>query len=315
VTATTAVYGGTDNQSTAANYGFDCGNCHPLNLSEHGDGIVEVELYNAASPAGSLKAMNQASASYSVTPGTGGTGTCSGVYCHSDGSNGASSNFVTAPAWNTTITTVNTCGQCHNNPPQYAGQSHYTPATASSFMGAEGGHLVGVHFDNIYTGTSGLATPGTGGISSHGNPGTATTITCYICHYGEVSSTTVDTYALYNLSPGTSALQCATCHTGTTTPPLQSGLIADKSKHVTGVKYVAIDPAFSMNSKAQLRTSSLPSGWTRNVGYKVSGAYDNSTMNATDWSSTTQTCTTTCHLGQTVTWGTTITCQSCHKSL
>jgi predicted CxxxxCH...CXXCH cytochrome family protein len=313
VTATTAVYGGTDNQSNASNYGFDCGNCHPLNLSEHGDGIVEVELYNAASPAGSLKAMNQASASYSVTPGTTQNGTCSGVYCHSDGSNGASSNFVTAPAWNTTITTTNTCGQCHNNPPQYAGQAHYT---ASGFMGKEGGHLVGVHFDNIFTGSYGLATPGTGGTSSHGNSGTATTMTCYICHYGEVSSTTIDTYALNNLTAGSSAMQCAACHTSATTPPLQSGVIADKSKHVTGTKFVAIAPAFSLNSKAQLRTSSLPSGWTRNVGYKVSGAYDNSTMNATDYNSSTKTCTTTCHIAQPVTWGTTnVTCVTCHTGL
>jgi predicted CxxxxCH...CXXCH cytochrome family protein len=94
---TIARYGDTTVSSTADAYLFGCGNCHPLNSSKHLDGIVQVELYDAASPAGSLKAKNPLSAAY--TPGGVTTtyahkiagqpdfsytdGTCNNVYCHS----------------------------------------------------------------------------------------------------------------------------------------------------------------------------------------------------------------------------------------
>lgn len=90
-------YGDTTVASTADAYKFGCGNCHPLDKAKHRDGIVEVELYNAAAPAESLKAKNLSSAAYA--PGTHVTtyaskvngqpdfswsdGTCSNVYCHS----------------------------------------------------------------------------------------------------------------------------------------------------------------------------------------------------------------------------------------
>jgi predicted CxxxxCH...CXXCH cytochrome family protein len=92
-------------------YGMSCGNCHPLDNTKHRNGTVNVELYNAASPAGSLKAKNLASASY--TPG--GTvyydsnglpytlGTCSNVYCHSYN------------AWTTPLTQYTDQTLCQNN--------------------------------------------------------------------------------------------------------------------------------------------------------------------------------------------------------
>jgi len=62
----------------------------------HNNGVVEVELYNPASPADSLKAKNPANAEYApgstVTTYPGNIegrsfswtdGTCSNVYCHS----------------------------------------------------------------------------------------------------------------------------------------------------------------------------------------------------------------------------------------
>ena len=96
---TSMVYGDTTIESTADAYKFGCGNCHPLSNVYHQNGTVDVELYNAASPAGSLKAKNPSTASY--TPGTNVStypnklagdphpifsytdGTCSNVYCHS----------------------------------------------------------------------------------------------------------------------------------------------------------------------------------------------------------------------------------------
>ena len=90
-------YGDTAVTSTDDAYKFGCGNCHPLDNAKHRDGIVQVELYNAASPAGSLKAKNPSDAAY--TPGAQVTtyanklagqpdfsysnGTCNNVYCHS----------------------------------------------------------------------------------------------------------------------------------------------------------------------------------------------------------------------------------------
>ena len=90
-------YGGTTVSSTADVYKFDCGNCHPLDKINHNNGTVDIELYNPAAPAGSIKALNPSNAAY--TPG--GTvvtyankvssgrslsysdGTCNNVYCHS----------------------------------------------------------------------------------------------------------------------------------------------------------------------------------------------------------------------------------------
>jgi len=79
-------------------YAFNCGVCHPIDFSHHANGVAnvgggaaEVDLSPLDAPAGSLKALNPPSASY--TPG--GTvrtdargfayteGTCSNVYCHS----------------------------------------------------------------------------------------------------------------------------------------------------------------------------------------------------------------------------------------
>jgi len=71
-------YGDTTNYSTTGEYKFGCGNCHPLDRAKHRDGTVEVELYDALAPAGSLKAKNPTTAAYAAA-----TQTCSDVYCHS----------------------------------------------------------------------------------------------------------------------------------------------------------------------------------------------------------------------------------------
>ena len=88
------VYGDTTVTSTEGAYIFGCGNCHPLDSVKHNNGVVDVELYNPAAPADSIKAKNPATAVY--TPGTVHTdytyngrtfswtnGACSNVYCHS----------------------------------------------------------------------------------------------------------------------------------------------------------------------------------------------------------------------------------------
>jgi len=100
-----------DFSSFSFGYAMSCGNCHPLDNTLHRNGVVEVELYNANSPAGSLKAKNPVSASY--TPG--GTvyfdndglpytqGSCSNVYCHSYN------------AWTTPLAQFDTQALCQSN--------------------------------------------------------------------------------------------------------------------------------------------------------------------------------------------------------
>jgi predicted CxxxxCH...CXXCH cytochrome family protein len=245
----------------------------------------------------SLKALNAPTASYNPA-----TKKCTGVYCHSNGADGANLAYKETPAWDGSFG-ANKCGSCHDNPPQYEGQSHYT---ASGFMGKEGGHLVGIHFDNIYDGSGGLLVAGATDPSSHGDPNTSTTMTCYLCHNGVVSSTAIDTYALHNL--GSSAMKCSTCHT---TP--QSGAITNKSLHVNGMKNVAIANV-TVKSKAQL--TNAPDSWTRTGTYKTAGSHDSALIHQGDWNPGAKTCTTACHNNQPVTWGsTTVTCVSCHTSL
>lgn len=300
----TRTYGSTEVVSNSTNYAFGCGNCHPVNSNKHADGFIDISLNPAEG--GTLKSKNSVTWS---TSGSGATRTCNGVYCHSNGAEGASLIYRQV-TWNESFS-INRCGKCHDNPPQYAGQSHYNP---NNFMGKEGGHLVGIHFDNIYNGVDGLAMPGTTNTSSHGHAGTSTTISCHICHNGIVSESTVDTYALYNLS--TSNMKCSNCHNSGTPTPLQNGVIANKSLHVNGIRNVVIATAYVVKSKAQLRDSSKPSMWTRNVGYKTAGAYDSATLNFTDWNPSTKTCTTACHNNIPVQWGSNaISCASCHNEL
>lgn len=125
----------------ASGYLMNCGNCHPMDRSKHGNGVVDIELYNAQAPAGSLKAMNPASASYAN--GTTShidsrgfiytNGTCSNVYCHSY------NDWTTTaaippddPDWQTKVAITRqyramtwggpslTCSGCHGNPTQTA---------------------------------------------------------------------------------------------------------------------------------------------------------------------------------------------------
>lgn len=131
-----------DFTSNATNYIMNCGNCHPIAPSKHGNGVVDVELYNPQAPAGSLKALNPATAAYTNgttnhTDNKGFTytnGTCSNVYCHSyndwttPGGVASYTNYSTYWPPNLVITknykTVTwngaalTCSGCHANPPR-----------------------------------------------------------------------------------------------------------------------------------------------------------------------------------------------------
>ena len=141
-----AVYGDTriaqDISGTAAVYIMNCGNCHPVDPAKHYNGTVEVELYSAQSPSGSLKSRNATSAEYTAggtvfTDGRGfpyTQGTCQNVYCHSyndwttpggvpestDCSSYLPPNLVTTryyrtPTWGSSALT---CSGCHGIAPR-----------------------------------------------------------------------------------------------------------------------------------------------------------------------------------------------------
>jgi predicted CxxxxCH...CXXCH cytochrome family protein len=308
-------FGGTSSEAAYGNdgritddptkYKFNCGNCHPLSASKHGDGTVEIELYNAS--ATGFKQYNPATASRS---GTGGTTVCSNVYCHSSGQVASVRTYVNTPQWGSSFT-GNKCAGCHGDPPVYANggagvddaNSHYVSLGG---MGTESAHLVGIHFDSFTVATGG-----------HGyNLGSnMTTISCNICHASTVTANT-NTYT-NPYAPGTGLFTCSTasCHTAGTTP-LQNNLgqIADKTVHINASRDVAF-AEINIKSKAQLET--LPAGWTRVGGYKVNiDSHDETTsaLNTATYTQGTKTCNNVqCHLGGTsVQWGAALNCDSCH---
>jgi predicted CxxxxCH...CXXCH cytochrome family protein len=95
-----AAYGSLEPRTNAVSYAFNCGYCHPLDPAKHADGVVEVELYDAAAPAvpadpnaagdrRSVKRENPAAAyvpGETTYPGDVASytdGSCTNVYCHS----------------------------------------------------------------------------------------------------------------------------------------------------------------------------------------------------------------------------------------
>jgi predicted CxxxxCH...CXXCH cytochrome family protein len=278
-------------------------------------------------------------------PGTGYTGTpgssirCLNVYCHSNGNRGGGINFAyrTSPDWYNpggtgpgSHVTVNKCGMCHDNPPQYSGQSHFV---ANSNLGNNGtatsrdsGHMVGIHFratskGNNNNGFLGFSSSGT---MAHGNKNLSDPIGCYICHASVVSiaRTDIDTYAMYSTG---SRFECRSCHKANSRTPLRNGLIANTMLHVNGVKDIAFPtngvPEATLKTKAQLVNNLNALNWNRSVGYKGYSSYDSANLGLGTAvrvvsNNNSITCTTRCHIEQPgIYWGKTdMQCISCHAN-
>ncbi len=281
-----ASYGGTggtgDLLPGGGGYAFDCGNCHPMDSAHHidgafnpGGGQAQIDLSPAGAPLGSLRSLNDASASY--TPGgtvhTDGDGfsytegSCGGVYCHSRSTVSTPgivpepevdfpfagypivypAYTVTAgreyasPAWGSTLS----CDGCHRFPPRTYDDE---------------GVQAGAGDSHSYIDSS-------GGESSHGWAHGGEPTPCSACHYDTVTD------------PGT--------RTRTSVPPADNWSlydpvpIADHTQHVDGQSDVAFTPDLvrMISSDFDLSTA----------------AYDPATSNCTDVS---------CHYLQTdVEWG------------
>ena len=268
---TSGDYGNLTNATTTTTYDFGCGECHPaVEASSHlQGGAVEVA----------------AGVGYNVS------NQCTTADCHSNGQ--AAPVYATTPAWGNTFA-GDKCASCHLNSPN---------------TGAHSAHNVGIHYDSLYSGTTGLMAAGSTNTSAHGNAGTATTINCNVCHSNTVTSSANDQNTV-----------CASCHDGGTAALQGDAAIADKTFHVNGTRNVAF-AAGSVASKAQLRdniadAAEVGATWTRNVGYKSAGAFDGS-ISATPASFAAGSCSAiVCHNGGTATWTAPVgDCTACHTTL
>jgi predicted CxxxxCH...CXXCH cytochrome family protein len=318
---TVSFYNFTANRSTGSVYRFGCANCHPTDSANHRNGQVNITLNKDKIGGSGLIKLNNLNASDSAGYTRGGANsiTCETVYCHSNGRTNAPllSDYRQTPDWYGGSFGANRCGGCHDNPPQYSGQSHYNPSSTIGDNGRppylETGHMVGIHFRNTIKGNGlgGFLGFSSAGSKAHGNPALATTISCYLCHSGIVSSSQIDSYAMNGT---TSMFRCGNCHTAGTPTPLQAGSITDTSRHINGAKNVAFAPV-TFKTKAQLANVANAQGWSRNGNYKAADSYDSFDLGASTWDPATRTCLTACHVNQpNITWGAALSCESCHAN-
>jgi len=280
-------YGDTSNNSTASEYRFGCGNCHPTDLASHRDGHIEVTLTPSAG--GALRGKNDPAA---IIGGVGNTGSgitvppgggvvCSAAYCHSNGGVGAALQYVASPNWYGSYT-GDRCVMCHGNAPT---------------TGAHAKHAVSIHTGQI-VGSDGLLALG------HGDSVPATVINCDLCH-----SATVTNYLNDN------AAGCTSCHAANPkgTPTL------DRTKHLNG----SVDVAFKgiqLVTKAQVRPTSFnaySTVWTR-TSYKAgTGSFDTSKqlLSQGGWDGAGNCSNIACHNGGAANWGAKLSCVDCHSAL
>jgi predicted CxxxxCH...CXXCH cytochrome family protein len=302
----------------AAYYMFGCGNCHPIDGAKHMDGVLEVELSDAAAPAGSLKARAAPGASYVG-------GTCSGVYCHSSGQE--SPVYAATPGWTSGVTLG--CNGCHDNPPRYPSGGAGTATANSHLVLADDGWELG-HYAGL---------PGPWHTSYHGAwiaGRDAAPITCQACHYQTTDPAStgpsgfywLDTTGNYRLDLAgadparlTSSAwlnsQCATCHAPGGVAPEGQGRVLPL-RHVNGTRDVAFDPRTAIGNLFGYPGAPAPATapyWAVLSDASVFSAG----LGTASYDPATKTCSNAaCHLKQTsVSWGLVpvgnASCNNCHQ--
>ena len=285
--------------------GTDCLFCHlhdegfksPVSVETEGagggtTGKISVRIFtpSAATTTESLKAKNATDAAFDPV-----TKVCTGIYCHSNGT-AAGVASASTPAWDTTFAAIggDPCAKCHANSPTG------TPAHAA--------HVVGIHYDNIFTGTTGTAQPGVEASSSHGDPTTSTTINCNVCHYNTLQKANNKNNPV-----------CTSCHNGDDASTALTRADLDKRYHVsTGSPDVAFVPT-AILSKAQLRdnittVAELNNSWSRTSGYKTPNSRDSARRTPGYASGSCSSID--CHNGNTVSWTAgSLSCRACHTAL
>ncbi len=291
--STGAAYGDDGFNPTVAIYNFNCGNCHPLDSNKHGDGTIDIELYNAL--ASGFKANNPATASKS---GSGNTTVCGDIYCHSDGA-ASGRIYQPTPQWGG-VFAGDRCAGCHGNSPS---------------TGSHSGHVVGIHYQTIYD-DDGIGLEAQSGAvgsgAAHGDPNTSTTINCNICHTNTLTKARNRENTI-----------CNTCHSGDAASTVIASADLTKTFHINAARDVAFANV-TFRSKAQIRddittVTELNTYWARQNNYKAAVNSHDSSKNplagTASWDGTS--CSTTaCHNGNSVTWGDSgVSCDSCHTGL
>ena len=294
------------NDGTGADHytGADCLYCHrhdegfksPASVDAGGSGsgttgrLSVVRMFDSPSAAESLKAKNAIDAAFDPA-----SKVCSKIYCHSNGT-AAGVASASTPAWGTTFASMggDPCAKCHSNSPTG------TPSHAA--------HAVGIHYDNIFTGTIGTAQAGVAAESSHGNATTSTTINCNVCHYNTLQK------ARNKNNP-----VCASCHSADDVSTALARGDIDKRYHVsTGSPAVAFAPT-AILSKAQLRdnitnVAELNTSWSRTSGYKTPNSRDSARRTPAYASGSCSTVD--CHNGNPISWSAgSLSCKACHTEL
>ena len=321
VTQTAVFYNYTANRSSGdeglstAAYRFGCSTCHPMDeATYHGNGTIDVTL-RPATGAGSLKNKNVNITTDGINVAgshvfkTGNILTCDNVYCHTNGYAASTNWSNVTPAWTGTFANADRCANCHGN----------SPSVGIAGSPAHAAHVVGIHSDDIYSGTTGKLTAGTGGTGgtttavSHGSSAQATTINCNICH-----NTTV-TYARNDRNPS-----CST--TGCHPTPTNLAQINNRALHVNGSVDLSFWTGGNLKSKAQLRPGAFSDYtaaggfWTRTTYKAGAGSFDTakSVLNNTMFSGG-NCANVACHNGRTVNWTTDVgkakDCTICHSRL
>jgi predicted CxxxxCH...CXXCH cytochrome family protein len=303
-TVSSGAYGGAGWYTTTYVAGqpvFGCGQCHngSEGTSHPTSTVLNVDIDPAGETpgAGNVKLLNAAQSTPSYTTLV--SVTCASVYCHSD----ASGSFKTTLDWygGAFATDGTECASCHGN----------SPTTA-----AHGVHEVGIHYEELYNGSTGLMTDAGASNAAHGDAATSTTISCYTCHSETATGSANDQNTT-----------CVTCHTGGAAKG-NVAINAGFSTHINGIKDVKFANLSTFKSKAQLRdnladaddgSNLLSAIWNRITGYK--GATDYDTAQAAFatpvFTQGADTCSTVaCHNGNTATWSdTSVDCMYCHTSL
>jgi len=315
------------NKST---YAFACSKCHnnagASNTTVHVNYVINIS-FDTQNPNGSYNGSNTSPGNHA--PGLG-YGSCSNLYCHSQGNPNTTPNVT--PTWGASFPTD--CTGCHNN------DSAAAPNTMST-----GGHTAHVNkgtimsnatCDSCHTSTvSGNRT--IIGFNLHVNGVKDVTINAnydgdsipdnnysngscsnIYCHSDATSLTgpynppnTVATWG------STTGLGCSDCHTGPPTGPdytngnpkanshnahvVVNGFTCDYCHNAT-VTYDTVNNTYSISTPAN----------HLNKQYDVSGTY---IVGGYTYSPGGGTCSNiTCHGGQNAQWGTTLTCSSCHTN-
>jgi predicted CxxxxCH...CXXCH cytochrome family protein len=295
-------------------YRFGCSNCHPVDEAAfHGNGVIDVTLKPVAG-AGSLKNKNINITADGINVAgshvfkTGNTLTCDNVYCHTNGYATSTNWSNVTPAWTGTFANADRCANCHGN----------SPSVGIAGSPAHAAHVVGIHSDDIFTGTTGKLAAGRGGAFgnttsvSHGSSVQATTINCNICH-----NTTV-TYARNDRNSSCSTTGCHTTFT-------KLAQINNRANHVNGKVELAF-AGVAVKSKAQLRDSAFADytaaggSWTRS-SYKAGAAsFDTAKRALSNTMYSGGNCSNiACHNGRPVNWTSDVgkgkDCTICHSRL